>query len=72
MDAVPVKSMGRELKHFVAEFDDCVMAVHAGYVAGDFQCLLDSDLFLPREWASDPLRRAEVGVRLPSCIPVSP
>jgi len=42
--------------------DNCVMAVHMGYVAGDFQCLLDSDLFLPEDWANDPQRRAEVGV----------
>ena len=44
------------------KIDNCVMAVHTGYVAGDFQCLLDSDLFLPQEWANDPQRRAEVGV----------
>jgi len=42
--------------------DNCVMAVHLGYVAEDFQCLLDSDLFLPEEWANDLQRRAEVGV----------
>jgi SRSO17 transposase len=42
--------------------DNCVVAVHLGYVAGDFQCLLDSDLFLPKAWADDPVRRQEVGV----------
>lgn len=42
--------------------DNCVMAVHLGYVTGDFECLLDSDLFLPEDWANDPQRRAEVGV----------
>jgi len=42
--------------------DNCVVAVHLGYAAGDFECLLDSDLFLPQEWANDPQRRAEVGV----------
>ena len=42
--------------------DNCVVAVHLGYVAGDFECLLDSDLFLPEDWANDPQRRAEVGV----------
>jgi len=42
--------------------DNCVVAVHLGYVAGDFQCLLDSDLFLPQEWAEDPVRRQEVGI----------
>lgn len=42
--------------------DNCVVGVHLGYVAGDFQCLLDSDLYLPREWADDPIRRSEVGI----------
>lgn len=39
--------------------DNCVVSVHAGYVVGDFQCLLDSDVYLPEEWANDlPRRRA--------------
>ena len=42
--------------------DNCVVAVHLGYVAGDLQCLLDSDLFLPKEWAQNPVRRHEVGI----------
>ena len=42
--------------------DNCVVGVHLGYVAGDFQCLLDSDLFLPKKWADDPVRRQEVGI----------
>jgi len=37
--------------------DHCVVSVHTGYVAGDFQCLLDSDLFLPKDWAHDEARR---------------
>lgn len=40
------------------KIDNCVMGVHLSYVAGDFQCLLDSDLFLPQDWADDPVRRA--------------
>ena len=42
--------------------DNCVVGVHLGYVAGDFQCRLDSDLFLPKEWAENPVRRQEVGI----------
>ncbi len=39
--------------------DNCVVSVHTGYVAGDFQCLLDSDVYLPEDWADDlPRRRA--------------
>jgi len=36
---------------------NCVMSVHLGYTAGDFQCLLDSDVYLPQEWADDRARR---------------
>jgi len=39
--------------------DNCVVSVHTGYIAGDFQCILDSDVYLPREWADDPERRRE-------------
>ena len=42
--------------------DNCVVGVHLGYVQGDFQCLLDSDLFLPQEWAEDPGRREKTKV----------
>lgn len=39
--------------------DNCVVSVHTGYVAGDFQCMLDSDVYLPKNWADDlPRRRA--------------
>ena len=42
--------------------DNCVVGVHLGYVVGDFQCLLDSDLFVPKKWVEDPARRREVGI----------
>ena len=42
--------------------DHCVVGVHLGYVAGDFRCLLDSDLYLPQAWVEDPVRRREVGI----------
>jgi SRSO17 transposase len=42
--------------------DNCVVAVHLAYAVDDFCCLLDSDLYLPREWADDPVRRQEAGV----------
>lgn len=44
------------------KIDNCVVAVHTAYVAGDFQCILDSDLYLPKKWADDPVRRKEVGI----------
>ena len=42
--------------------DNCVVGVHLGYVAGDFQCLLDSGLFVPEAWTNDPVRRQEVAI----------
>jgi SRSO17 transposase len=42
--------------------DNCVVTVHLGYAAGDFHCLLDSDLYLPREWDADRSRCREAGL----------
>lgn len=42
--------------------DNCVMSVHLAYKVGEFQCLLDSDLFVPKGWANDPVRRADAGI----------
>lgn len=39
------------------KIDNCVMSVHIGYTTDDFQCLLDSDVYLPQEWADDMARR---------------
>lgn len=32
------------------------------YAADNFQCLLDSDLYLPESWVNDPARRKEAGM----------
>ena len=42
--------------------DNCVVGVHIAYVAGDFQCILDSDVYLPKDWANDPIRRKKAGI----------
>ena len=44
------------------KLDNCVVAVHLAYAFNDFQCLLDSDLFLPKEWADDLDRRQAAGI----------
>jgi len=42
--------------------DNCVVGVHIAYMAGDFQCILDSDLYLPQEWAEDIERCRAAGI----------
>lgn len=42
--------------------DNCVVVVHVGYVAPNFHCLLDSELYLPRSWADDRQRREKAYV----------
>ena len=37
--------------------DNCVVGVHISYSAPGFQVLLDSTVYLPEHWASDPVRR---------------
>jgi len=44
------------------KIDNCVVTVHLGYAAGEFHCLLDSDLYLPRDWADDRPRCRAAGI----------
>ncbi len=37
--------------------DNCVVGVHTGYVAEEFQSILDSELYMPESWAGDLPRR---------------
>ena len=37
--------------------DNGVVGVHLSYSAPGFQCLLDSEVYLPKEWINDPARR---------------
>ena len=46
----------------LGKVENCVVSVHTGYVVGDFHCVLDSDLFVPKSWANDSARRKEVGM----------
>lgn len=47
--------------------DNCVVTVNLGYVADDFHALVDSDLYLPKSWISDPARCREA--RIPESTP---
>jgi SRSO17 transposase len=44
------------------KIDNCVVGVHLAYAVGDFQCLLDSDLYLPREWVDNLVFRKATGI----------
>jgi SRSO17 transposase len=44
------------------KIDNCIVTVHLGYAAGDFHCLMDSDLYLPQEWAEDRERCRAAGI----------
>lgn len=42
------------------KIDNCTVGVHLSYSAPGFQVLLDSDLYLPKDWANDPARRKKL------------
>jgi len=46
----------------LGKVDNCVVTVHLGYTRGDFQCLLDGDLFLPESWDGDRVRCRAAGI----------
>ena len=46
----------------LGKLDNCVVTVHLAYVAGDFHCLVDGELFLPREWSADRDRCRQAGI----------
>jgi SRSO17 transposase len=47
--------------------DNGVVGVHLSYCAPGFQCLLDSELYLPQEWADDDVRRKKTTSPTRSC-----
>lgn len=47
--------------------DNGVVGVHLSYCAPGFQCLLDSELYLPQECADDPVRRKKTTSPTRSC-----
>lgn len=46
----------------IGKVENCMVTVHLGFTQGDFQCLLDGDLFLPESWDEDRDRCAEAGI----------
>jgi SRSO17 transposase len=46
----------------VGKTENCIVTVHLGYARDDFHCLLDSDLYLPEDWAQDRPRCRAAGI----------
>ena len=46
----------------LGKVDNCVVTVHLGIAVGDFQSLLDGDLFLPESWDQDRERCQAAGI----------
>lgn len=46
----------------LGKVDNCVVTVHLAYAAGDFHCLVGSELFLPEDWSQDRERCRKAGI----------
>jgi len=49
------------------KIENCVVGVHLGYATPGFQTILDSHLYLPQDWASDPVRRQKTSFLMTWC-----
>ena len=58
-DSVGVK---RQWCGRLGKIDNCQVAVYLGYVSSQEHALVDTRLFLPKEWATDKVRRKKAGV----------
>jgi SRSO17 transposase len=59
--------VGRQWLGSCGKVDNGVVGVHVSYCAPGFRCLLDSELFLPEDWAGDPKRRKKTTYPTTSC-----
>ena len=50
-----------------SKVENGVVGVHLSYCAPGFQCLLDSEVYLPQAWAEDPERRKKTTSPTTSC-----
>jgi SRSO17 transposase len=46
----------------VGKQENCIVTVHLSYARDDFHCLLDGELYLPVDWATDHDRREQAGI----------
>ncbi len=52
-------AVGRQYNGNRGKVENCTVAVHLGYSAPEFRTILDSRLYLPKDWADDPERRRQ-------------
>jgi SRSO17 transposase len=52
-------AVGRQYNGNRGKVENCTVAVHLGYSAPEFRTILDSRLYLPKDWADDPVRRRQ-------------
>lgn len=52
-------AVGRQYNGNRGKIENCVVGVHVGYSAGTFRTILDSQMYLPEEWAEDMERRRQ-------------
>jgi SRSO17 transposase len=55
--------VGRQWLGSCGKVDNGVVGVHLSYYTPEFRCLLDSQLYLPEDWAADPERRKKTTCR---------
>lgn len=46
----------------LGKVDNCQVAVYMGYVSNEEHALVDTRLYLPKEWTTDPKRRKKAGI----------
>jgi SRSO17 transposase len=46
----------------LGKVDNCQVAVYMGYVSSEEHALVDTRLYLPKEWTQDPKRRKKAGI----------
>jgi SRSO17 transposase len=54
--------VGRQWNGNRGKIDNCVVGVHLSYAIPNFQCLLNSRVYLPEDWINDPARREEAWI----------
>jgi SRSO17 transposase len=46
----------------LGKVDNCQVAIYMGYVSSEEHALVDTRLYLPKEWTQDPTRRKKAGI----------